>query len=80
MKVICINTSGHINPLVDKLVEGNTYEVIDDKMLFEMLHYIIFGHEFASDGTECAYVAADFVPISEIDETEMERNYNLQVS
>ena len=78
MKVICIDTSMHRVHCIEKLIEGNVYEVIGEMAFPTGVGYKIKGYEFAADGRGAWYAREGFVPLSEIDETEMERNYNLQ--
>jgi len=76
MKVICIDSEawpdGVENQPSDIIKVGNTYEVIDVKLAFGYVWY-----ELAED-IGFVYWERCFAQISDIDETEMERNYNLE--
>ena len=75
MKVLCINSKGFINP-VPPIQEGKEYIVIkfqenpngDGKD-----YYRLKGIKYSW------YWTARFVPVSDIDETEFERNYLKQL-
>lgn len=73
-KVICIDNKPHSHTpypeCVRKLVEGGLYTVIDTP------HPI--GYELKEIKTPNPYgfLASRFIPLSSIDETEMERNYS----
>lgn len=75
MKVICIDNSGYSRlgtlKASDFLKEGETYTVVRE--LEDRDAYIIAEVDHP-DGCR----KYRFIPLSQIDETEMERNYNLQ--
>jgi hypothetical protein len=76
MKVVCIDASpSKIHPNYKcELIEGNIYTKIGELAgIRGILHY---------DLAECpvhAYAASRFIPLSTIDETEFERNYNKEL-
>lgn len=76
MKVMCIDGStDHDSPLPVDIIEGHIYTVVRDVfkdgkkwyVLAEMLPFDI-------------YTAKDFIPLSSIDETTFERNYNTKTA
>jgi hypothetical protein len=74
VKVICVKKDGTDAdtglPCVPLLVEGNSYIAID---IFDKEYYIL--SEF---GRAESFHMSLFVPLSEIDETKMERNYQTE--
>jgi len=78
MKVIYIDGSTHNEPCMERLIEGNVYEVVGTIEHNGKSYYQIKGHEKTSNGNSCYYHTSHFVPLSEIDETEMERSYGKQ--
>lgn len=82
MKVICIDgvkvgdrVKAGFQPFAlpqDEIIEGVIYEVIDLINFFGLDAYRLVGKPF-----NALYTTDRFAPISDIDETEFERNYNL---
>ncbi len=73
MKVLCINSKGFLNQM-PPVIEGEKYTVIDDTVVAgDGKTY----YEFA-EIPGYYYWQPRFIPISDISETEMERNYNFK--
>lgn len=84
MKVICINGNHINNPGVPNntpvgLIEGEIYTVIEvmTHPIWKSTGYLLA--EIKSDAYMGGFLAERFAPISEIDETEMIREYNKQL-
>lgn len=88
MKVICIKKTIEGDPTVkasglgvapkdSEVIEGETYTVIDQfySPLTKMLVYRLAEKDYSY-----RYGAHKFIPLSSIDETEFERNYNTQTA
>lgn len=81
MKVICIDANYHGNNGLKKppfpLVEGNiyhvSYECLSRNKLGELIEAYVL-HEMPQGGWE----RWRFIPLSDISETEMKRDYNVQ--
>lgn len=77
MKVICIDQPkpipGHED--VPNVIEGNIYTVRDEGHNEDLGQYYTF-YELP---WHCAYSKIHFVPLSEINEMELERNYNKEL-
>ncbi len=75
MKVLCVNkgnfewVSGR--RVESPLVEGDEYVVMWDQQEPEGLYYAL-----AEFGDDIGFLATLFIPISDVCETEMEREYN----
>ena len=69
MKVICINDAG-----TKELKFGAEYTVVDGRNCYVSGLYCYFFEEVV-----LGYEAQRFAPVSEIDETEFERNYNKEL-
>ena len=78
MRVIYIDGSKNVNGYLDRLIEGNIYDVVKTYNYDNKLWYMIKGHEMSSRGNEAYYGYDEFAPLSQIDETEMERSYGKQ--
>lgn len=81
MKVICIDTSPNPNPKKNNewfkyLKEGSTYEV--EKEVYGC--YKIFGIDHPYQTDRPTFMKRRFVPVSDIDEKEFERNYNKELA
>lgn len=86
MKVICINkTPNAINhPILvaafDKLIIGNMYNVLREVVgaYSEIDCYELEEFPCPISDNAIVFPANDFIPLSSIDETEMERNYKTE--
>ena len=73
MRVICVSTTTDVAPNVSPSelpIVGNEYTVVDTIRRRQWVHYKL--EEMPNDVLYCSVL---FAPTSEIDETEMERNY-----
>ena len=74
MKVICIDASTDFDSEIPvDLIEGEVYTVIDVDKEDNEIWYTLLEKSIYQQYSEDA-----FIPLSEIDETEFERNYNYQ--
>jgi hypothetical protein len=76
MKVICIDASNQQNDGTPNVIEGDIYTVIGETDTCEAYILEELKRGLHQDGTECGYCKKRFIPTSEIDETEFERNYD----
>jgi hypothetical protein len=87
MKVVCIDktTTGMDKNDLHLLTEGSVYAVIYDGYLLEDGTRIICGHGYGlsgvvrPDGKYPGFEYFRFIPLSNICETEFERNYNKEL-
>lgn len=76
-QVLCINATNwrypksyHVFP-----VEGEVYTVVEE---CEGDSYVLAELRNNKNGSIAAFLKRRFIPLSSIDETEMERNYNIE--
>lgn len=76
MKVVCIDTKPHKKEWPDfpPLIEGQAYEVIREEQGEYMDGEIVSGWVLKNQ-VYWVYEKWRFIPLSDIDETEFERNY-----
>lgn len=77
-KVICINSGATLKcrnseRIAAGVIEGHVYSVLETKEAGGSYFYILREME-----PDIGYEISLFAPVSEIDETNMERNYNLE--
>lgn len=68
MRVICVNDKG-LGPVGPRLVYGSIYSISETRR-------DLYG--LKETGMDVFYLKSRFIPLSSIDETEMERNYKTE--
>lgn len=68
MQIMCVNDKG-LGPVGPRLVYGSIYSVSEARK-------DLYG--LKETGANVYYLKSRFIPLSSIDETEMERNYNIE--
>ena len=78
MKVMCIDNSCKLGAQNGDLLQyGSIYTVVDERICSFGLYVGHLVYDLAEVSPErYQFLASRFIPISNIDETEMERNYN----
>ena len=75
MRAIYIDSSGHINSVIPKLIEGNVYNVRNSPVYDDS--YVVAGFEGSSE-YNFHYLKTHFIPCSEIDETQLHEQTQTQ--
>lgn len=78
MKVICIDDKRQLTPDTPKVKVGDTYTVIKTYNITNKPEYMPGLYYALQEMPESAYHESLFAPLSCIDETTFERNYNKQ--
>lgn len=71
MRVLCISNK-NVCPMIINVIEGYKYTVIDTTHFMGDDYYRLQEHPFSIDGGKAWYWQENFIPISDIDETEMQ--------
>lgn len=79
MRVICINATKPPNFPISPLVEGNHYTIQRIEPTFNGDCYILHETRKWQELNKIAFDKNRFIPLSEISETEFERNYNKEL-
>lgn len=76
MKVMCINNSSHKCSKMDKIPVGEIVTVVGESPFHD--GYYIQEYLLDKDGYKCSYAKKHFAPLSDIDETELAEQRELQ--